>query len=124
MYNTLAIVDTGAANSHISRNFIDKLKLLSNGVQAVNTMTEKAILKQYSLGIIIGNSIKLEAVNLLEFETISPFIDVIIGKDILNLGDFAFSQKKDKLCFSLIIPSKEDFVILDENIIDYSDLKI
>lgn len=65
----------------------------------------------YVIDLMLPGNIKVENLNVLSAE--SEDYDVVIGMDVMTLGDFCLSNKEGKTCFSFRLPSKEHIVLTD-----------
>lgn len=57
--------------------------------------------------IVLNNEIVIQDVSVIDSEIGNQNIDVLIGMDIITLGDFGVSNFENKTQFSFRIPSKE-----------------
>ncbi len=100
--------DTGATISMVSQRVVEELGLPVEG--QVNVRHAGGVAKGlplYYVGLLLYNNVQIERirVGLLAGQD----IDVILGMDIINRGDFAISNKNGSTSFSFRIPSVEDF---------------
>ncbi len=107
----VAIWDTGATNSVITQRVIQECNLKPISVTKVNTANGEHLSNVYLTGIWLPNKVRIAQVRVTEGKIADP-VDVLIGMDIICLGDFAVSNKDGKTNFSFRIPSIEclDFV--------------
>ena len=102
--------DTGAECSLIRPEVAARLNLQRVSETFICTPTGEGIpSKVYIVNIYLPNNAKI--LNLLVAEGIPNSCDILIGMDVINLGDFAVSNFNDKTTFSFRIPSlmKIDF---------------
>ena len=100
--------DTGATISVVSEHVVDALRLASEGYITVgHAGGESHDVPIYYANILLYNNVLVEnlRVGLLQARD----LDVIVGMDIINRGDFAVSNKNGATSFSFRIPSVEDF---------------
>lgn len=107
-----AIWDTGATNSVITVKIVRECGLKQIGitkVQGVGGVINDC--PQYLVNIGLPNNVGVLAVRVTE-GNLSSGIDVLIGMDIIALGDFAITNREKKTTFSFRFPSMEtiDFV--------------
>src|SRR3989344_6102728 len=106
----LAIWDTGATHSVISEKVIAECNLKPTGIVQVHGISGEKISKTYLVNILLPNGVAFTGVKVTE--GILRDTDVLIGMDIINMGDFALTHNDGKTLFSFRIPSigKIDFV--------------
>lgn len=101
--NFVSIWDTGATNSSITQNVVNKLALQPVSKIKVNTGGGTVYADVYIVNIHIEPDIHIMKVPV----TLLPIInaDVLIGMDVINFGDLAISNHQGKTTFSFRIPS-------------------
>lgn len=106
----LAIWDTGATNSVISEKVIAECNLKPTGIVQVHGISGEKTSKTYFGNILLPNGVSFVSVKVTE--GILRNTDVLIGMDIINMGDFALTHNDGKILFSFRVPSigKIDFV--------------
>ncbi len=108
----IAIWDTGATNSVITRKVVDDCGLKPIGMAKVNTASQKDVLTTvYLASIVLPNKVCIPQLRMTE-GVIAGDAEVLIGMDIISQGDFAVTNKDGKTTFSFRMPSIEciDFV--------------
>ncbi len=107
-----ALWDTGATNTVISKKVVDECGLKPIGMAQVHTTNNIRLSKTYLISIGLPNKIKIPTLKVTDGD-LGPKIDVLIGMDIIGLGDFAVTNKDGKTVFSFRLPSIEciDFVM-------------
>ncbi len=107
----LAIWDTGATNSVITQKVVQECALKPIAVTKVNTANAERLSNVYLAGIWLPNKVSIPQVRVTE-GTIGGGAEVLIGMDIICMGDFAVTNKDGKTNFSFRLPSLEclDFV--------------
>lgn len=109
-----SIWDTGATVSMVSKRVVDALGLPVEGLINIRHAGGEAVgVPTYRVDLLLYNNVQLEdirvgLVNVRE-------IDVIIGMDIINRGDFAVSNRNGATSFSFRIPSVADFDFASED---------
>ena len=103
--NKVALWDTGANTTVINVNLAKELGLVSLGKVSVNTPSGKHEADVYYVDIILpgGSTQTLQVCS-----GYSSQWDVLIGMDIIGLGDFAISNYNGKTAFAFRIPSLSD----------------
>jgi len=97
--------DTGASGSCISQRVIQVLKPVRTGLRTVLTPTGSDIRGMYLLDFILPNDVHVSDVAVIDTEIGDQGIDLLIGMDIISMGDFAVSNNGGKLVFTFRIPS-------------------
>ena len=108
-----ALWDTGATSTCISKDIVDSLNLIALGRQNILTPSGLSIANTYMVDIVLPNHVTVTGVKVCDSEIGSQGLGVLIGMDIINLGDFAVSNYNDRTTFSFRIPSqiKTDYVV-------------
>lgn len=107
-----AVWDTGATHSAVSKKVIDECGLVSTTVTSVRHaggVDERVSV--YFVNIFLPNKVICPRVHVTE-ATLLGEEDILIGMDIISLGDFAVTNFKNRTMFSFRIPSAKhiDFV--------------
>jgi len=111
--STMALVDTGATGSCISRRFATNAQLKPIKLGTVIGAHGIAIVPVYQIDILLPNGIYFTNMEVAEFYGNINF-DFIIGMNILRMGDMALTNAQGKTVFSFRIPPAEehiDFII-------------
>lgn len=103
----IALWDTGATGTCISKDLAQRLRLQPIGMQQIQTPSGKAIVNQYKMHIVLNNEIIIPDVSVIDSEIGNQNIDILIGMDIITLGDFGISNYEDRTQFSFRLPSQE-----------------
>lgn len=99
-----ALWDTGAMASTISSSLAKQLQLPELGDFIMHGAGGKFQSKQYLAGLILPNRVSIPAISLYGFAGSSNF-DMLIGMDIISMGDFLISSEEGKMFFSFQLPS-------------------
>ena len=99
--------DTGATGTCISKNLVKSLDLVPTGMVQVQTPSGTATLNKYIINLILNQELRITGVPVMDSEIGNQGIDVLIGMDIISLGDFAVSNFDKKTQFTFRIPSQE-----------------
>lgn len=99
--------DTGATGTCISYDLAQKLHLTPIGFQNIQTPSGSAQVKQYKVHIVLNQELVVQDVTVFDSEIGQQGLDVLIGMDIISLGDFAISNYNGITQFSFRIPSQE-----------------
>lgn len=98
------IWDTGATGTVITKKVVDALGLQPTGMQKVIGVNNESEKPTYMLDLILPNNVIVQNVNVVEG---SGKFDILVGMDIIQLGDFFISQADGKTTFSFCIPPHE-----------------
>ena len=99
-----AIWDTGASKSLITSKVVNNLKLKAISIQSMSTPSDKNVpTNVYLINIYLPNRAKIIEIQALE-GTLNG-CDMLIGMDIINLGDFAVTNYNGQTMFSFRMPS-------------------
>jgi DNA-binding protein len=99
-----AVWDTGATQTVITSRIAQRMKLKATGKAIVFGVNSETIVNRYMVDIQLPNKIKLYTFEVLESNLNSPDIDLLVGMDIIQKGDFLISNAKGKTTFSFCIP--------------------
>ncbi len=111
----VALWDTGATASVITANVAMKLELLPEGTSEVFHAQGSTHVPNYFVNLGLPNRVEIAGIRVTE--GILKGCDVLIGMDIINMGDFAVTNRDGETIFSFQMPSinQIDFVkILEE----------
>ena len=103
IYNFVSIWDTGATNSAISKNVIEKLGLRPTGNAQVFHANGDSIVDTYTISIFLPNNVVFPTLKVTE--GIFTDFDVLIGMDVILKGDFVITNPDRKTKLSFQIPS-------------------
>jgi len=110
-----ALWDTGATASVISQEVATKLELLPEGTAKVYHAQGSKLVSKYFVNLGLPNRVQVVGVEVLE--GVLEGCDVLLGMDIINMGDFALTNLEGVTMLSFQMPSVHhiDFVkILEE----------
>ena len=100
----IAIWDTGATNTAISHKVVKECGLIPIGRAKINTANGENIVNTYLIDIILPNNLRVNKVTVNEFTSVEGS-DLLIGMDIMGLGDMAISNFEGKTVFTFRVPS-------------------
>lgn len=115
----IAIWDTGATHSAITKKIADSLGLKPTGVREIRHANGKSAKNTYLVNIILPNGLTVGNVRVTEVDLIpddnitdEKQPQLLIGMDIIGMGDFAITKSGGKTTVSFRVPSLEeiDFV--------------
>lgn len=99
--------DTGATGTCISKEIVAQLKLQPTGMINVQTPSGIGTMNKYMINLILNNEVRIMNLVVMDSEIGNQGIDVLIGMDIISIGDFAVSNFDGRTQFSFRIPSQE-----------------
>lgn len=105
--NALALWDTGATTTCISSKVVDDLGLVPTGKMNIKTPSGETQVNTYLIDIILPNKVRMASVDVCDSEIGNQGIDVLIGMNIILMGDFAVSNYNGKTVFTFRYPSRE-----------------
>src|SRR3989344_2104866 len=103
MLDLKGIWDTGATGSVITKKVVDALKLKPVGMTRVNTANGTANQNQYLVNLILLNGVVIQAAKVTEADITG--VDVLIGMDVITLGDFSITNLNGNTVMSFRVPS-------------------
>jgi len=110
--NFIGLWDTGATNSVISKNVVDKLGLVPISIGNMSHAGGDSTTNIYIVNIILPNNVGIHSLRVAEGNI--SCADVLIGMDIISQGDFTICLQKGKTVFSFQIPSTHNFNFVEE----------
>lgn len=130
----LAIWDTGATHSAITKKVVDGLKLQPTGVRETRHAGGKSSNNTYLVNIILPNKVIVPHVRVTEVQLIpddnvsdNKQPQLLIGMDIISLGDFAVTNANGKTTFSFRVPSVQEIDFIpdtqEHNVMDGGNRK-
>jgi predicted aspartyl protease len=117
--NYIAIWDTGATHSAITKKIADSLGLIPTGVREIRHANGKSAKNTYLVNIGLPNGLMINNVRVTEVDLIpdgnipdEKQPQLLIGMDIIGMGDFSVTNFNGKTTVSFRMPSSEeiDFV--------------
>ena len=111
-----ALWDTGSTFTVISSKLASELGLDIVGEKSIDTAGGKYKASNYVISISLPNHLNIEDIMVYSGE-LGEGIDILIGMDIITLGDFSISNVDNKTVFSFRFPSSKiiDFVKEEKN---------
>ena len=99
--------DTGASCSVITKAAALRLGILPIRQVKTRHAQGESETNLYYINVLLPN--KIEVKNLRVTEGVLDGFDMLLGMDIINLGDFALTHKNDGTVFSFQIPSTHEY---------------
>ena len=108
-----AIWDTGATNSVITENVVKKASLTPTGMVNSYGVHGQSQVNTYIVDVGLPNHVCVTNVKVSEGKLMGD-IDVLIGMDIIQTGDFAIANTNGRTTFSYCIPPHKNPIDLLE----------
>jgi predicted aspartyl protease len=108
-----AIWDTGASQTVITHKLMDKLNLVPIETKLVHGINSKQTVDVVAVSIKLPNNLLVSDVRVFVCDIPSP-IDMLIGMDIIQQGDFHISNTGSHTLFSFVIPPLPERVDLGQ----------
>ena len=104
--------DTGATGTVISNTVVEKLGLKPIGKSKVFHTNGECVKNVYAINIFLPNKVAFAFVKVTE--GVLNGIDVLIGMDIITMGDFSITNVGGKTTFSFRVPSVKEIDFITE----------
>ena len=104
-----ALWDTGATGSCISKEIATDMGLVPTGMMTIRTPSGAKNVSTYLVDIVLPNDsggVRIKDVVVCGTEIGAQGISVLIGMDVITIGDFAVSNFDGKTVFTYRIPSQ------------------
>jgi predicted aspartyl protease len=112
-----ALWDTGAMLSAVTPEIAQKLNLVSTNRIKVNGIGNYSIADVVMVSIRLPNLIELKNARILVLNLVKD-VDMLIGMDIIRLGDFSISNGAGRTLFTFAMPPFEDKTDLYEKALE------
>lgn len=99
--------DTGASGTCISEELVAHLGLVPTGKLKIKTPSGAMDANTYIIDILFPNNVTISDVMVCGAKIGDQGIQMLIGMDVITLGDLAVSNYNGKTVFSFRIPSKK-----------------
>lgn len=104
-----AIWDTGATNTGVTPRVASECGLVPIGQTRVVGVHGEDLSNVYLIDVHLPNGLTVHEITASEMPGLtSRFDDILIGMDIIGLGDFAVSNYRGKTTFTFRVPSLEE----------------
>lgn len=107
VHQTTALWDTGATNSVITPSIVNALGLKPTGMREAHHAGGTSLVNTYLINIYLPNRLTVSGIKVTECADSVGNFGLIIGMDIISLGDFAFTNVNGKSIFSFRLPSSK-----------------
>ena len=117
----VAIWDTGATNSVITKKVVDELGLKPIGVREMRHAGGKSQANLYLVNITLPNNVVIQGVTVSEADLTdsdllpeNEKLQILIGMDIIAMGDFAVTSGNGNTIMSFRIPTAAELDFIPE----------
>ena len=111
--NFNAIWDTGATNCAISQRVVDDCGLVPTGMAIVHGVGGAERAEVYLVNIYLPNNLAVFNAGATKATLLNA--DILIGMNIISLGDFAVTNKDGHTKFSFRVPSQTHIDFVEEH---------
>ena len=111
-----AVWDTGATSSVISQNTVKACGLKPIGITSVGHLKGVSQANVYYINMYLPNDVAASNLRVIQGEL--DDLDVLIGMDIIAMGDFAVTNPEGKTKFSFRLPSISDIDFISDTSIN------
>jgi hypothetical protein len=112
---TNALWDTGATGCVITEKLAKELALYPIASTYVDHAGGRSLSNVYMLNLWLPNQVGLEGIRFTEFKHTTGSFDVIVGMDVITLGDFAITHKHGKTLLTYQLPSFANIDFVKDN---------
>lgn len=100
-----ALWDTGATNSVVTHKVVEELGLIPAGIVKNRHAGGISEVSVYYIDLLLPNNITIPQVRVSECADQAGRFDIIVGMDIISLGDFAITGQGERRMVSFCMPS-------------------
>ncbi len=111
-----AIWDTGATHTSISQRAANLLELKPTGRVVVHGANQTREANTYKVNLILRNNVQIRNWTVSEIGGLSGNADLLIGMDVISLGNFVVSTWQGKTSFSFQCPPNQRIDFLPSNL--------
>lgn len=108
-----ALWDTGATGTVINKKVAQELGIVPTGQTKAFHANGSCIVNTYAVNILLPNDVGLSTVTVTEGDLNG--CDVLIGMNVISLGDFSISSKNANTVFSFQLPSTRELDFVDDH---------
>lgn len=110
-----AVWDTGATSTCITPKVVKEIGLKPSGKTHINGADGKIkkAVATYKIDMILTQKTLVQGINAAELVNLKS-CDILIGMDVITLGDFSITNEKRKTIFSFRTPSIKDVDFVEE----------
>lgn len=102
-----AIWDTGSSHSNISQKVASQLQLQDHTHELLHTAAGTVLMATHFVDLILPNTLTIPNVKVCESNIGEMGVDMLIGMDIISLGDFAITNYDGTTKYLFRYPSSD-----------------
>jgi hypothetical protein len=111
----VAIWDTGATSTVITTKVVSTLELIPSGKTNLHGVGgDKENVDTFLVSLILPNKVRVNSVRVAEVLEITGGADILIGMDIITIGDFSITNIDKKTIFTFRFPSIKTIDYVEE----------
>jgi predicted aspartyl protease len=111
----IAIWDTGATSTVVTPKVVANLGLIPSGKTNLLGVTgAKENADTFLVSIILPNKVRVDGVRVAEVPQLTGNADILIGMDIITIGDFSLTNVDKKTVFTFRFPSIKTIDYVEE----------
>ena len=107
-----AIWDTGATGTSVTKRVATECSLTPISQAAVTGVHDTQLSNVYLIDVRLPNRVVVSEVRAVETPLLAGEAEVLIGMDIIGMGDFAVSNFQGKTTFTFRMPSQEEITFV------------
>ena len=113
---TRALWDTGATGSAITPSVVKKLNLSPTGVTTVKGVGSESQRSTYLIHLHLPNRMVVGPLKVTECDELKAdkSVGILVGMDVIGIGDFAVSNYNGRTSFTFRYPSQKETNYVDE----------
>lgn len=100
--------DTGASNTCVSHELVNRLGLVPDCDVNMSTPTNDVLSKAYLLDVMLPNGVGVKDVRAWGADIGRQGIDMLVGMDVMLLGEFSVSYKDGITSWSFRVPAMQN----------------
>lgn len=114
LHEVKALWDTGATNCVVKSALVQRLNLIPISMARVRHGGGEDDRRVFLINLFLPNGFAIPFVRVTEAPDVVGNFDIIIGMDIINLGDFSITNLGGKTIFTFRMPSKKTIDYVEE----------
>lgn len=107
MHQYVAIWDTGATGTVITQKVIDDCGLVATGMTQMHGVSGTSIVETFLVNIYLPNRVAIPEMRVC-IGDLGGTADILIGMNVISLGDFAITNPGGNTQFSFRVPGQAD----------------
>jgi predicted aspartyl protease len=108
-----AVWDTGATNTVINEKIAEKMGLIPINFIKSYTANGEADSKVYCVDLYLPNNVRIQNLQVTDGK-LGDGLDVLVGMDVISIGDFAITNMHGATTFTFCMPSVHQIDFVEE----------